>query len=126
MAVETLLRYDAFAWHYEGSIGDRSVDDDLTWYARRGRGPILELACGTGRVALSLARAGLRVLGLDLSEPMLRIARRKAQLGGLEKQTAFIRRLGKRSYQNKVYNFPILAARRTATVRARRRWGAIV
>jgi SAM-dependent methyltransferase len=41
-----------------------------------GRG-ILELACGTGRVALRLARAGHRVDGLDMSGPMLEVARGK-------------------------------------------------
>jgi ubiquinone/menaquinone biosynthesis C-methylase UbiE len=34
-------------------------------------GPILEIGVGTGVVALGLARRGLRVLGLDISEPML-------------------------------------------------------
>ena len=94
MSVETLLRYDAFAWHYEATIGDRAFDDDLNWYAGRVLpldAPVLELACGTGRVALSLARRGLNVVGLDFSEPMLRIARRKAARLGLQKRTAFIR-----------------------------------
>lgn len=40
-------------------------------------GPILELACGTGRIALPLAKAGLHVTGVDRSEAMLTIARRK-------------------------------------------------
>ena len=34
-------------------------------------GPVLELGCGTGRVALPLARAGKNVTGLDISVPML-------------------------------------------------------
>ena len=34
-------------------------------------GPILELACGTGRVLLPMARAGSEVVGLDLSPVML-------------------------------------------------------
>jgi SAM-dependent methyltransferase len=42
----------------------------------------LELAVGTGRVAIPLARAGIRVLGLDRSPAMLEVARRKA--AGLE------------------------------------------
>ncbi len=37
---------------------------------------VLEVACGTGRVAIPLARQGARVTGLDLSEPMLEVARR--------------------------------------------------
>lgn len=42
-------------------------------------GPILELGCGTGRVALRLAEAGHEVVGVDRSAPMLEIAERKRQ-----------------------------------------------
>ncbi len=40
-------------------------------------GAVLELACGTGRVAITLAEAGFAVTGLDRSEPMLAVAREK-------------------------------------------------
>jgi len=36
-----------------------------------GGGPVLELGVGTGRLALPLARTGLRVVGLDASQEML-------------------------------------------------------
>jgi SAM-dependent methyltransferase len=45
-------------------------------------GPALELAIGTGRIALPLAAQGLRVDGVDLSEPM--VARLRAKPGGAE------------------------------------------
>ena len=38
-------------------------------------GSVLELACGTGRLAVSLAKLGLNVTGLDLSPGMLQQAR---------------------------------------------------
>ncbi|MBI5287533.1 MAG: class I SAM-dependent methyltransferase [Chloroflexi bacterium] len=60
---------------YEG------YDDDLAMYeefARRGEKPSLEICVGSGRVALHLARRGLRVVGLDASLPML--ARLEARL----------------------------------------------
>ena len=44
---------------------------------------VLELACGTGRVAIPLAKAGLRVTGIDLSRGMLDEARRKAVAEGV-------------------------------------------
>ena len=41
-------------------------------------GPLLELACGTGRVLWPLAEAGYEVTGLDLNRPMLARAEAKA------------------------------------------------
>jgi SAM-dependent methyltransferase len=41
-------------------------------------GAVLEVACGTGRVAVRLARDGVRLVGLDLSEEMLDVARAKS------------------------------------------------
>jgi ubiquinone/menaquinone biosynthesis C-methylase UbiE len=56
------------------------IAGDVAFYervAREAGGPVLELACGTGRVALPLAKAGLHVTGVDRSEAMLTIARRR-------------------------------------------------
>jgi SAM-dependent methyltransferase len=39
---------------------------------------ILEIACGTGRVTLPLARAGYQLTGMDLSPELLEVARRKS------------------------------------------------
>ena len=49
----------------------------LTMAAAAGGGPILELGCGTGRVLLPLARAGVEITGLDLSSGMLERCRAK-------------------------------------------------
>ncbi len=45
-----------------------------------GTGPALEFGVGTGRIALPLRRRGVRVHGIELSDPM--IARLRAQPGG--------------------------------------------
>jgi SAM-dependent methyltransferase len=37
-----------------------------------GHGPVLEIGVGTGRIAVPLAEAGIDVVGIDLSDPMLR------------------------------------------------------
>jgi SAM-dependent methyltransferase len=42
-------------------------------------GPVLEIACGTGIIALPVAQRGLAVTGLDLARPMLEHARSKAE-----------------------------------------------
>ena len=46
--------------------------------AKRHGGPVLDLACGTGRIAIPVAAAGIAVTGIDLSRPMLDHGRRKA------------------------------------------------
>lgn len=46
--------------------------------ARETGGPVLELACGTGRVAIPIAQQGFAVTGLDLVPGMLEQARRKS------------------------------------------------
>jgi ubiquinone/menaquinone biosynthesis C-methylase UbiE len=55
-------------------------EDDLFLYrqlAAEAGGAVLELGCGTGRVARALADAGVEVVGVDLSAPMLAIARER-------------------------------------------------
>lgn len=51
--------------------------------AKLAGGPVLEVACGTGRITLPIARAGVEITGLDVSRPMLAEARRKAEAAGL-------------------------------------------
>jgi SAM-dependent methyltransferase len=52
----------------------------LAWEAG---GPVLEIACGTGRVAIPIARQGFAVTGLDVVPAMLDRARFKAEAAGL-------------------------------------------
>jgi len=49
-------------------------------HALAGTGPVLELAIGTGRIALPLAARGVRVDGIDISPAM--VARLRAKPGG--------------------------------------------
>jgi SAM-dependent methyltransferase len=42
-------------------------------------GPVLELACGTGKELVPASAAGLDIFGLDRSEAMLAEARRKRE-----------------------------------------------
>jgi SAM-dependent methyltransferase len=75
--------YDAFNQPYQ---------DDLKFYlaeARKARGPVLELACGTGRLTIPLRKKGVGITGLDLAAPMLAEARAKAAAAGAE--IAFLR-----------------------------------
>jgi SAM-dependent methyltransferase len=51
--------------------------------ARDANGPVLDIACGTGRILLPCLEAGVDVDGLDLFEPMLATLRAKAAALGL-------------------------------------------
>jgi len=52
--------------------------DDIQFFSTFSRDPVLELACGTGRLAIPLAQAGLNVTGIDIAEGMLNVARQKS------------------------------------------------
>ncbi|MFH1560527.1 MAG: class I SAM-dependent methyltransferase [Chloroflexota bacterium] len=69
--------------------------DDIPFYveeARRSGGPVLELGCGTGRVAIPMAQAEVEVVGLDNSAKMLQVARRKARtLGPINGKLTWVR-----------------------------------
>jgi len=64
-----------------------SVVEDVDFYvaeAVRSGGPVLELGVGTGRIAVPVARAGVRVVGVDSSAGMLEVARETAARAGVE------------------------------------------
>ena len=63
-----------YDWENEQTLGRRDVP---FWrrVASAARGPVLELGCGTGRVSWPLARAGVELVGIDRSAPMLGRAR---------------------------------------------------
>jgi SAM-dependent methyltransferase len=76
--------YDAIAALYDP--WSRSVREDVGFYvaeARKAGGPVVELGVGTGRVAVPVAQAGVRVIGVDDSEPMLAVCRARAEKAGV-------------------------------------------
>jgi len=63
------------------------VTEDVEFYveeARASGGPVVELACGTGRISVPVAKAGVAVIGVDASPAMLEVAREYARLEGVE------------------------------------------
>ena len=71
-----------YAQTYDESVpdwpGEMDFYQEMAAEVRRAGGSVLEIACGTGRVAIHLAQAGVRVVGLDLSAHMLAVAREKS------------------------------------------------
>jgi SAM-dependent methyltransferase len=79
--------YDAWADRY-AEWSTPQADADVPFYtglARDADGPVVELAVGTARVAIPVARAtGRRVIGIDSSPAMLAQARRRAAEEGVD------------------------------------------
>lgn len=94
MAPEGWRGWDDYAefydWENSRTLGRRDVQ---FWQAvaRRQRGRILELGCGTGRLLVPIARAGAKVIGIDRSEPMLERARRRVRLMGRRHRPSLVR-----------------------------------
>ena len=79
--------YDAIASFYDP--WSRSVTEDVDFYVEQALasgGPMVELAVGTGRIAIPVARAGIRVIGVDSSPAMLAVARAAAEEAGVLEQ----------------------------------------
>ena len=74
---------DDLARLYDLDLVEDPGDIDLYLsLARRTGGPILELAVGSGRVAVQLAAAGHDITGVDIDPAMLARARRHAEAAG--------------------------------------------
>lgn len=66
---------------YDVVMGAYASGEALAFYQRqiaRYGEPVLELACGSGRLTIPLAEAGVNITGLDLAPAMLRLAQEKA------------------------------------------------
>ncbi len=75
--------YRVTAKHYDAAYAVKTDLVDLPFYldlATKSHGPVLEIGCGTGRVLLPIARAGIEIHGVDNSSPMLRVL--KSHLAG--------------------------------------------
>jgi ubiquinone/menaquinone biosynthesis C-methylase UbiE len=75
--------YDKMAEYYDFVYGD---EWDVGFYlneARNARGSVLEVACGTGRILIALAKENIDISGLDTSEGMLMLLRQKAKEAGI-------------------------------------------
>lgn len=70
--------YDPVAMFYD--IEHEGFRSDIPFYleeAKKAGGPVLELASGTGRITIELAKEGIETVGLEISKGMLDVARKK-------------------------------------------------
>ena len=86
--------WDAYApfydWENARTFGRRDVPFWRRFALGRG-GRVLELGCGTGRVLMPLARAGVPIVGIDRSAPMLDRARRRLRRMRAARAAALVR-----------------------------------
>lgn len=74
-----------FPEEYDSS--DEVPREDIPFFVKRAKesgGPVLELACGTGRITIPIAKQGIEIVGVDASAKMLGRAREKAKQEGLD------------------------------------------
>jgi ubiquinone/menaquinone biosynthesis C-methylase UbiE len=82
-----------YRWADYYDLTQRGVSGDISFYlelARQAEGEVLDLACGTGRITIPVAEAGIRVTGLDLSVEMLQRAEQKARERGVLERITFV------------------------------------
>ena len=73
------------AQRYDLVMGAYASGDLLNFYCRQAARygePVLELACGSGRLTIPLAIEGINITGMDISEEMLDLAKSKASKSG--------------------------------------------
>src|SRR6516165_4986101 len=79
--VERQSDYDeyAFAGEFYDFVVPYRERKDVGFFvemALEAAGPVLEIGCGTGRVLIPTARAGVEIVGMDSSSKMLAVCRR--------------------------------------------------
>ncbi|MFD1778553.1 class I SAM-dependent methyltransferase [Fredinandcohnia salidurans] len=77
--------FDNFEEYKDPVLYDRENDpfqDDVEFikkWAKKVNGPIIDLACGTGRATIPLAEAGHSLIGVDINNGMLTQAKKKTE-----------------------------------------------
>jgi SAM-dependent methyltransferase len=80
----SVVRDEAVIWH---DVECGAYDTDLALWrelADVAAGPVLEIGCGTGRVALDLAREGHAVIAVDIDAALVEALRERARARGLD------------------------------------------
>lgn len=74
--------WDDYAAFYDWENAQTVQRRDVAFWQRlalAAGGPVLELGCGTGRILVPVAKAGVPIVGIDRSAPMLARARRRVR-----------------------------------------------
>lgn len=109
----TMAEFDSWAAYYDylhpGLPGE---DAFFGGQALMRGGPVLEVGCGTGRIAIPMAMSGLNVTGIDNSSAMLTVCREKAALAGVKKKNLALMEADMRDFDlNTAFPLIIMAYR---------------
>lgn len=84
------MSYGEFAYIYDELMRDVDYEQWISFFKERvthdnKKHPlrVLDIGCGTGEIAIRLAKEGYEVVGVDLSEDMLAVANNKAMEAGM-------------------------------------------
>jgi SAM-dependent methyltransferase len=94
MIAEGWQGWDAYARFYDWENAQTVRRRDVAFWRRLAAaadGPVLELGCGTGRIAVPVAKDGIALTGIDRSQPMLDRARRRAARADLDDRLRLVR-----------------------------------
>ena len=86
--------WDEYAPFYDWENAQTVARRDVDFWCRLAAaqpGPILELGCGTGRIAVPVARSGTPLVGIDRSGPMLARARTRLRRARLSDRVMLVR-----------------------------------
>jgi len=86
--------WDVYAPFYDWENARTLQRRDVAFWQRLAAaqdGPVLELGCGTGRIAVPVARAGARIVGIDRSHEMLARARKRVVRARLQGRLSLVR-----------------------------------
>ena len=86
--------WDQYAPFYDWENARTVARRDVAFWQRLSAAqdrPVLELGCGTGRIALPVARAGARLIGIDLSAEMLARGRARLKRARLQDRALLVR-----------------------------------
>jgi ubiquinone/menaquinone biosynthesis C-methylase UbiE len=86
--------WDEYAPFYDWENAQTVARRDVAFWQRLAvvhHEPVLELGCGTGRIAVPVARAGATIVGIDRSAPMLSRAHRRLTRARLTDRVRLVR-----------------------------------
>ena len=86
--------WDAYAPFYDWENARTVARRDIAFWQRLAAaqdGRVLELGCGTGRIAVPVARAGARLVGVDRSAEMLVRGRQRLRRAKLDRRAVLVR-----------------------------------